>query len=126
MPKDIQINKIKNKLTEEKQNIGEPRRMLTRPGRLRARSGSKLPEANVPLRVLEGWFIREELLQTFEDQPRLPNTPRVLLGLERIRSRLLLGCKAASLADCWVARRILYLGYVFCIREKAGTFAGSA
>ena len=33
----------------------EPRRMLTRPGRLRAQSGSKLPTANVPLQALEGW-----------------------------------------------------------------------
>ena len=33
----------------------KPRRILTRPGRLRARSGSKLPEANVPLRAFEGW-----------------------------------------------------------------------
>ncbi len=31
----------------------KPQQMLTRPGRLRARSGSKLPEANVPLRALE-------------------------------------------------------------------------
>ena len=32
---------------------GKPRQMLTRPGRLRAQSGSKLPEANVPLRALK-------------------------------------------------------------------------
>ena len=32
---------------------GKPRQMLTRPGRLRARSGSKLPTANVPLRALK-------------------------------------------------------------------------
>ena len=31
----------------------KPRQMLTRPGRLRARSRSKLPEANVPLQALE-------------------------------------------------------------------------
>ena len=31
----------------------KPRQILTRPGRLRARSGSKLPEANVPLQALE-------------------------------------------------------------------------
>ena len=31
----------------------KPQQKLTRPGRLRARSGSKLPEANVPLRALE-------------------------------------------------------------------------
>ena len=42
--------------------IGEPRRILTRPGRLRARSGSKLPEANVPLRALEGWVTKDYLL----------------------------------------------------------------
>ena len=30
----------------------KPRRTLTRPGRLRARSGSKLPEATGPLRAL--------------------------------------------------------------------------
>ena len=41
---------------------GKPRRILTRPGRLRARSGSKLPEANIPLRALEGWVIREDVL----------------------------------------------------------------
>ncbi len=45
------FNKIENNLTEEKQRIGlsaeegGPRRMLTRLGRLRARSGSKLPSA---------------------------------------------------------------------------------
>ena len=32
---------------------GKTRQRLTRPGRLRAWSGSKLPEANVPLRALE-------------------------------------------------------------------------
>ena len=62
VPKDIQINKIKNKLTEEKQKIGEPRRILTRPGRLRVRSGSKLPEANVPLRAFGGWVTKDYLL----------------------------------------------------------------
>ncbi len=41
---------------------GKPRQNLTRPGRLRARSGSKLPEANVPLRALEGWVTREDVL----------------------------------------------------------------
>ena len=33
--------------------IGKPRRILTRLGRLRPRSGSKLPEATGPLRALE-------------------------------------------------------------------------
>ena len=33
----------------------KPQQKLTRPGRLRARSGSKLPTANVPLWALEGW-----------------------------------------------------------------------
>ena len=32
---------------------GKPRQNLTRPGRLRAQSGSKLPTANGPLRALE-------------------------------------------------------------------------
>jgi hypothetical protein len=55
---------------------GTPRRMLTRPGRLRARSGSKLPEANVPLRALGGWGTEGELF---------PVELRVtLLGLMRI------------------------------------------
>ena len=40
----------------------KPQQMLTRPGRLRARSGSKLPEANVPLRALEGWVTRKDVL----------------------------------------------------------------
>ena len=39
---------------EDEMEKDKPRRMLTRPGRLRAQSGSKLPPANVPLRVLEG------------------------------------------------------------------------
>ena len=74
MPGGIQVNKIENYLSEEKQNNfagvlpgevlkgemlkgeglkAEPRRMLTRPGRLRARSGSKLPKGTVPLWALE-------------------------------------------------------------------------
>ena len=40
----------------------KPQQMLTRPGRLRARSGSKLPEANVPLRALEGWGANDDLI----------------------------------------------------------------
>ena len=36
--------------------------MLTRLGRLRARSGSKLPTANVPLRALGGWGAKDKLL----------------------------------------------------------------
>ena len=36
----IQFNKIEYKLTEENFHKGKPRRILTRPGRLRARSGS--------------------------------------------------------------------------------------
>ena len=40
----------------------KPQQMLTRPGRLRARSGSKLPEANVPLRAFEGWVTKDYLL----------------------------------------------------------------
>ena len=35
--------------------------VLTRPGRLRARSGSKLPTANVPLRALGGWGTKDKL-----------------------------------------------------------------
>ena len=31
-------------------------------GRLRARSGSKLPAANVPLRALDGWGAKDDLL----------------------------------------------------------------
>ena len=40
----------------------KPRQMLTRPGRLRARSGSKLPEANVPLWALDGLGAKEDVL----------------------------------------------------------------
>ena len=36
--------------------------ILTRLGRLRARSGSKLPTANVPLRALDGWGATNYLL----------------------------------------------------------------
>ena len=39
---------------------GKPRQSLTRPGRLRARSGSKLPTANVPLRALGGWGTKDD------------------------------------------------------------------
>ena len=35
---------------------------LTRLGRLRARSGSKLPTANVPLRALEVWGAKDEFI----------------------------------------------------------------
>ena len=39
------------------------RRMLTRPGRLRARSGSKLPAASVPLRALKDGEVRRSVIQ---------------------------------------------------------------
>ena len=44
---------------------GKPRQILTRPGRLRARSGSKLPTANVPLRALEDGVQKIEVRATF-------------------------------------------------------------
>ena len=43
----------------------KPRRILTRPGRLRAWSGSKLPTANVPLRALEDGVQKIEVRATF-------------------------------------------------------------
>ena len=45
--------------------IGEPRRILTRLGRLRPRSGSKLPTANVPLWALEDGVQKIEVRATF-------------------------------------------------------------
>ena len=62
---------IKRK-TSKKKNLwkmnpwkAKPRKTLTRPGRLRARSGSKLPAANVPLRALEGWVTRKDVLSVW-------------------------------------------------------------
>ena len=37
-------------------------RLLTRLGRLRARSGSKLPTANVPLRALDGRGAKDDFI----------------------------------------------------------------
>ena len=45
--------------------IGEPRRILTRLGRLRPRRGSKLPTANVPLQALEDGVQKIEVRATF-------------------------------------------------------------
>ena len=48
-------SKIEDKLTESKLKIEKARRMLARPGRLRARSGSNLPAAKFrsgPLRTV--------------------------------------------------------------------------
>ena len=39
--------------------IEKERTYLNTPGRLRARSGSKLPTANVPLRALDGWGAKD-------------------------------------------------------------------
>ena len=56
---------MKGEVLKGKLLMGEPRRMLTRPGRLRARSGSKLPTANVPLRALEDGVQKIEVRATF-------------------------------------------------------------